>query len=129
MRRPTGITILGILEIISGIIFAIVAIAIGAIAGMGGYMGGMGGGVMSALGGALAAIFALGAVLSFLIAGALFSGKRWGRTITIVFSIISLIIEAVSLVSGNPFAIASVILNIIILWYMWRPHVIAYFNR
>jgi hypothetical protein len=101
----------------------------GAVAGIGGYMGEMMGGFMAVLGGVFTAIFAIIAVISFLIAGALFSGKRWGRTITIVFSIINLIIEAVSLVSGNPFAIASVILNIIILWYMWRPHVIAYFNK
>jgi len=89
----------------------------------------MGGAFMGAIGGILAAVFGILAAISFLIAWALFSAKRWGRTIVIVFSVIDLGLEAVSLVSGNFFGIASIILDCIILYYMWRPHVIAYFNK
>ena len=130
MRRPTGITILGILEIISGVVLAILAAVFGALSGsMGEMMYGMMGEFVGAFGGILAAVFGILAAISFLIAWALFSAKRWARIIVIIFSIIGLMMDAVSLVSGNPFSIASVILNIIILWYMWRPHVIAYFNK
>ena len=133
IRRPTGITVLGILEIISGIFLAIAAIFFGAFSGMiGNMMSGMMPGIgdfMGAIGGILAAVFGILAAISFLIAWALFSAKRWARTIVIVFSIIDLVLEAASLVSGNAFGIASMILDGIILYYMWRPHVIAYFIK
>ncbi|MGI0022153.1 MAG: zinc-ribbon domain-containing protein [Nitrososphaeraceae archaeon] len=130
MRRPTGITILGILQIISGIILAIAAAVFGALSGtMGDMMSGMMGEFMGALGGILAAVLGILAAISFLIAWALFSAKRWGRIIVIIFSIIDLVLEAVSIGGGNVFAIAGIILDIIILYYMWRPHVIAYFNK
>ncbi len=130
MRRPTGITILGILEIISGVILAILAAVFGAFSGMmGNMMFGMMGDFMGALGGILAAVFGILAAISFLIAWALFSAKRWGRIVVIIFSIIDLIVEAVSIGGGNVFAIAGIILDVIILYYMWRPHVIAYFNK
>jgi hypothetical protein len=127
LQRPTGITILAVLELIAGIIFIITAIAIGTIASMGGpSMFGM---MASAVGGFIAAILVILAIFSFIISGALFSGKRWGRTIVIIFSIIDLILNAISIAGGNVFAIVDIILNLIILYYMWRPHVIAYFNR
>ena len=88
ISRPTGVTILAILQVIAGIILAI---------------------------------------FSFIIAGALFSGKGWARGIVIVFSIIDLILSLGSTV-GNVFAIVDVILNLVILYYMWRPHVIAHFR-
>lgn len=126
MARPIGITILAVLELISGIIFLMAAIAIGAIASMGGpSMFGM---MASAIGGFIAAILVILAIFAFIISGALFSGKKWGRTIVIIFSIIDLILNAVSIVGGNVFSFADIILNLIILYYMWRPHVMAYFN-
>jgi putative membrane protein len=81
----------------------------------------------AAMGGAFLAIFGALAAIEFVIAGALFSGKRWGRIIVIILSIISLIMGVISVV-GNPFSILTIILDIIVLWYMWRPHVIVYFG-
>ena len=131
--RPTGITILGILEIISGVVLAIAAAVFGAFSGMiGNMMYNMMpemGAFMGMFGGILALVFGILAAISFLVAWALFSAKRWGRTIVIIFSIIDLVLEAVSLISGNFFGIASIVLDAIILYYMWRPHVIAYFNK
>ncbi len=126
-QRPTGVTILGILHIIGGIVFAAAAIVFGAASTMMGnsFMGGF----MSVIGGALAAVFVIVAILYFAIASALFSGKRWGRTIVIILSIIDLIFEIVSIAGGNVFAIAGIILDLIVLYYMWRPHVIAYFYK
>jgi len=125
--RPTGITILGILHILGGIVFAAAALVFGAASTMMGnsFMGGF----MSVVGGALAAVFVIVAILDFAIASALFSGKRWGRTVVIVLSIIDLIFEVVSIAGGNVFSIAGIILDLIVLYYMWRPHVIAYFYK
>ena len=132
--RPTGITILGILEIISGVLLVIVAAVFGVFSGMIGNMMSdrmsvMGGDFMGMFGGLLAAVFVILAAISFLIAWALFSAKRWGRTIVIVFSIIDLALYAISLPTRNFFGIASIALDGVILYYMWRPHVISYFNK
>ena len=132
--RPTGITVLGILEIISGVLLATFAALFGAFSGMIGtmmsdMMPGMVADFMGVIGGILAVAFGILAAISFLIAWALFSAKRWARTIVIVFAIIDVALQAASLVSGNAFGIASMILDGIILYYMWRPHVISYFNK
>lgn len=124
--RPLGITILGILHLIGGIASVIMAV-VGA-AMLGGSAGmGMMGMFSAALGAGFLALFGVLAIIEFVIAGALFSGKSWGRIVVIVLSIISLIIGIVS-VFGNPASILTIILDVIVLWYMWRPHVIAYFN-
>jgi zinc ribbon protein/predicted membrane protein DUF2127 len=131
--RPTGITILAILQLVIGIFFAIAAIGIEAISSMGGMSGMRGmsyfGEMTGAVVGFIAVILMIMAVVAFIISGALFSGKRWGRTIVIIFSIIDLIFEAVSIIGGNGFAIVGIILDLVILYYMWRPHVISYFQK
>lgn len=126
-ERPTGVTVLGILQIIAGILLAVFATMVGTMSGM---MGGFShfGAMASVVGGAITAVLAVLAAFSFLIASALFSGKKWGRTIVIVFSIVNLVMEAASMAVGNVFGIGGIILNGIVLYYMWRPHVIAYFH-
>lgn len=98
-------------------------------AAMLGVSGGMGffGMFSAALGGIFLIIFGILAVIEFVIAGALFSGKPWGRMIVIVLSVISLVMGLASIV-GNPFSILNIILDVFVLWYMWRPHVIVYFG-
>lgn len=128
IERPTGITVLGILQIVAGIILIVSAAMIAAMSGMMGsysYFGAM----ASVIGSAITAVLAVLAAFSFLIASALFSGKKWGRTIVIVFSLVNLVMESVSMMVGNVFGIGGVILNGIVLYYMWRPHVIAYFIK
>ena len=66
--------------------------------------------------------------LNFGIAGALFSGRSWGRKIVIILAIISLIVGIITIISGEGTPIFSIILNSIILWYMRREHVKAYFR-
>ncbi|MCH7559841.1 MAG: zinc ribbon domain-containing protein [Thaumarchaeota archaeon] len=75
-----------------------------------------------------AIVLGIVAIIQFTIASALLSGKNWGRTAIIIFVIIDLIFETISLFVGNVLGIIFLILDIIILYYMWRPHVIAYFK-
>jgi hypothetical protein len=125
---PTGVTVLGMLQIILGIVLAVFAVMIMVMSSMvGGYS--YFGDVTSIVGGAITAVLVVLAAFSFLIASALFSGKKWGRTIVIVFSIVNIVIDASSMMVGNVFGIGGIILNGIVLYYMWRPHVIAYFTK
>ena len=122
--RPTGVTILAILEIISGVI----AIAFGAFFGT--LMGSMGIGMMIGDGEALGAIFAaiggitiaLGAI-SFVLAWGLLKGKSWAWTVTLILTIISLVFDLPSL------NIIGIIIDVIILYYLFRPHVKTYFGK
>ena len=126
MSRPTGITILGILHLIGGsasLILATMGAAMLGVSGSMSYMGMM----PAALGGIFLIIFGILAATEFIIAGALFSGKPWGRITVIVLSIIGLMVGLVSII-GNPFSILNIMLDAFVLWYMWRPHVIAYFG-
>lgn len=94
-----------------------------------GVSGGMGyfGMFSAALGSVFLIMFGILAAIEFAISGALFSGKPWGRMIVIILSTIGAVIGLISIV-GNPFSILSIILDAVVLWYMWRPHVILYFG-
>lgn len=122
--RPTGVTILGILHAVGGAI-AIIGVLMGVTLMTAGAFQDASifgaGSIVLVIAGFLAAV-------NFGIAGALFSGKSWGRTIVIILAIISLITGIISIVSGEAGSALSIILNVIILWYMRRPYVIAYFQ-
>ena len=124
MSRPAGVTILGILHAIFGA-FAIVSVLMG-ITMM--TVGAFQDALMVGQGGFLFVLASVLAAVNFGIAGALFSGRAWGRTIVIILAIISLVIGIVSIVSGEAASIFSIILNGIILWYLRRPYVKEYFH-
>ena len=124
MGRPTGVTILGILHAIFG--------AIAIVAAIGGFTA-LTVGIFSDASIAGAGLFLLVlagvvAAINFGIAGALFSGKSWGRTIVIILAGISLAIGIFTIVSGDASVVISIILNAIILWYMRLSHVKNYFE-
>jgi hypothetical protein len=126
MSRPTGISVLGALYILAGIAWLTMAIFVGALSSS--YMGNSMLNGIAAFGGVIAGIAVIVAFIEFAIAGALLSGSNWGRTIVIILVIIDLILQVISLFGMNVFAIGFVILDLIVLYYMWRPHVIDYFK-
>lgn len=119
--RPTGVTILAVLEIISGVI----AIAFGAFFGaLVGSMGiGMMGGDSGVIFGVVSGITVVIGAISFLMAWGLLKGKSWAWTITLILTIISLIFDLPSM------NIIGLIIDIVILYYLFRPHVKAYFGK
>ena len=124
MSRPAGVTILGILHAIGGA-FAIVGVLTGiTMLTVGAFQDAL----MVGQGGFLVVLASVLAAINFGIAGALFSGRSWGRMIVIILAIISLIVGIITIISGEGTPIFSIILNSIILWYMRREHVKAYFR-
>jgi hypothetical protein len=145
--RPTGVTIIAVLNIIGGI-FGVIGglglIAVGAIlpglpssvleemeqsAGAGLGMQGLApeliGGFILAMG---AVVLAIG-IASFIVAYGLWKGLGWAWMVTVVLSIISIVLNAVSIATGNFPGIVSIIISGVILYYMFRPHVKEYFGR
>ena len=128
-ERPLGISIFGIIFIIFGIWMAITAAMIGTVIAILGSYSHMMSGVISALGGATALFIGIFAAIEFAIAWALFSGIKWGRMIVIALSIVDLVAHGATLVIGNLFAIPHIILDLLVLFYMWMPNVVSYFNQ
>jgi hypothetical protein len=83
------------------------------------------GGIGIAIGVVLLAI----AIVSFLVAYGLLKGLGWAWTVTVILSIISIVFNAISIATGNIASIISIIISAIILYYLYRPHVKAYFGK
>jgi hypothetical protein len=84
------------------------------------------GGVGIAFGAVLVAL----AIVSFVVAYGLLKGRRWAWTITIILSIISIVWNAITIATAANFGgIVSIIISGIIIYYLFRPHVKAYFGK
>lgn len=81
--------------------------------------------VSSAIGG----LFLILGIASLVVAYGLFKAKKWAWTISVVLSITSIVIGIVSIATGNIGSIASVAISGLILYYLYRPHVKAYFGK
>ncbi len=156
MNRPTGVTIIAILAIISGIILLFGGLSlIGAGAlfstapadipndpngpqSMGSFFG-----MAFLLLGAILLVIGVGyLVMSY----GLLKGKGWAWTITIILTVISIAVQIVSgitnsmivasisndgssIMSGLIGQIIGIAINIVILYYLYRPHVKAFFGK
>jgi hypothetical protein len=89
--------------------------------------------VQSFLGGlgiAFGAVLVAIAVVSFVVAYGLLKGKGWAWTVSIILSIISIVWNAITLITAANFGgIISIIISGIIIYYLFRPHVKAYFGK
>mgnify|MGYP001060485344 CR=1 FL=1 len=133
-ERPFGVTILAILEILSALFLlgagALMLVAAGFIGGVVGEipeapeipgLAGLVTGVLIAIG----IVMVILGLIAFFIAYGLWTGKGWAWTLCLIFSIIGLIISILSLPAG----IISLIIDILILYYLTRPHVKAFFGK
>ena len=135
MRRPTGVTIIAILNIIGGIIMlfgGIALVAAGSIlpsfqmtdelSGVPSWLIGTGAIAMGII------VIILG-IISFVVAYGLLKGAGWAWSLTVVLSIVSIVLNAISIASGNFGGIISIIISAIILYYLYRPHVKSFFGK
>ena len=115
--RPIGITIIAILMIISGIFFIIGGIGFTALSVLS----------LAFLAGGIGSII-LG-IASLVVAWGLLKGAGWAWIITLIITIISIIANIVSLAGGNTASIIGIIIEGIIIYYLYRPNVKSYFGR
>lgn len=125
MERPLGITIIGILYIVGGIAATIGAVMFVMFSTM---MLRVLLSEFAMLGGVITGIFAVVATLEFVIAGCLLSAQKWARKIVIIFIVTDLVLEFFSVFGGNMFGVVMVVLDLFVLYYLYRPHVIKYFG-
>jgi hypothetical protein len=132
--RPTGIAILAILELIGGVIVLLAGIGLAALGGS--LLTALGypvfGGLAALIGGGLAVIGGGLAVFGLVALGVgwgLWTGKGWAWWLAVILSILGVLGSLASVAVGSPTSIVGLIVDAVILWYLFRPHVQAFFGR
>ena len=64
------------------------------------------------------------AVLGFIMTWGLWSGKSWARIITMILAVIGVVTGIFNL----PGSLISILINVVILYYLTRPHIMAYYQ-
>lgn len=136
--RPTGVTIIAILNIISGIVMLAGGLGLAAIGSILPTMSAVDpnasgqlaiAGLLGVGGVAVGGILIILGIISFVVAWGLLKGRGWAWTVTAVLAVISIIMGIVSLAAGNFGSIVNIIISGVVLYYLYRPHVKAYFGK
>lgn len=118
--RPLGVTIIGILWILAGLGWVVMA-------GFGGAALAVIG--LGALGAAVGVILVIIGLLFIFLGIGCFKGWSWVWPIGVILTIIVLIINLLSIIASPAAAIIGIIIDIIILWYLFQPQVKAWFHQ
>jgi len=125
--RPTGITILAILEaivaaflVLGGLVLAVLGPFISEFIPR--PVPGLITGIFISLFGVV--ILILG-IVGFVVVWGLWTGQGWAWAVALVLAIISIIIDLFRL----PGSLLGIVINIAIVWYLWQPHVKAFYGR
>ncbi|HET7148842.1 MAG TPA: hypothetical protein VFI73_10130 [Candidatus Nitrosopolaris sp.] len=124
-HRPFGVTLIAVLTVIGGIAFLASGITAVTVAP---FLSGTLTLLVGLSAGAGAAFLALG-IAYFAMAYGLIKGKGWAWTITLVLSFIGIALGFVSMVTGHLGTVFSVIINAVIIYYIYRPNVKSFFGK
>ncbi len=135
-QRPFGVTILVILQIITGVIDIIIGLALAflyvvasPILGLGLY----GFFALSAAFGAfmipLAILYLILGLFSFALAYGLWTGQGWAWLTSVILALVGLVISGVGLVMGSWSNIIPTIIYSLIIFYLYSYNVRAFFGR
>jgi hypothetical protein len=137
-KRPIGVTIIAILIIIGGILLLLAGIA-------GVAVGSLSISQIIGLGFVIIGAILLAVGIGYIVVSyGLLKAKKWSWTITVVLLFIGIAINVVSIIifgyftfdtdtssflTTNSGSIAGIIISVIILYYLYRPHVKSYFGK
>ncbi len=144
--RPTGVTILAVLSIIAAIAFLLggaVLIGLGLVIGTyaasqvtsslatAGFSGlaSLGTGTIAAIITAIGAIALILGILYLAVGVGFLGGKGWAWTLGMIVSIIGIVLDVVQIGFGAYYNVLGLIIGIIIVYYLTRPHVKAFFGK
>jgi hypothetical protein len=136
--RPTGATVISIIETVLGVLLSIVALGALFLGSIAGGLGGLSdveggaavGGILAGLGFFFGIIAVLLAVLYFAIAYGVWKGRPWAWTVGVVVSIIGLVFAVLGLTGGITVStIISLALPIVVLYYLMQPEVKRWLGR
>jgi ABC-type branched-subunit amino acid transport system permease subunit len=127
--RPLGITLLAILHVLQAVILffgGIALIALGAFLRRGFF------GLPRFLHGAVSLIGAVVIVVGLLYLGlawGLWTGKGWAWVLSLILAVLGIIVSLISLVRGGFGTLIVLILDAIIVFYLFRPNVRTFFGE
>ncbi len=126
--RPGGVTVLAILDFLGGILAFFVGLFVVALGGSGllaqfGY--GFASGFVVVAGVAVIIIGLLGLLLGY----GMWTGKEWAWLLAVILYALGALSSLLSLAGGSFGSIVSLVIYGILLWYLWKPHVKAYFGK
>jgi len=131
-KRPTGVTILAVLEILSAIaliFLGFVMLILGDVAiAMLGLTTPIPGLVPAALMVVACIMFVLALLYLFIVWG-LWEGKGWAWTVALVFVILGMLSSVISMLSGSYQNVIALLIQVLIVYYLYRPQVKAYFGK
>ena len=128
-RRPTGVAVLAILQIIVGVVDILTGVLLlvaGATLAIIGF--GMSAAFAFMLIPLSIVLFAFGAI-SFILAYGLWEGRRWGWVSATILAAIGLALGVLSLLGGELASVATIVIEAIILIYLSTYNVRAFFGR
>lgn len=114
-QRPIGVTIIALLAILGGIAFLASGLGTLILIPLIGIFIGSG-------------LFILG-LAYFLMAYGLWKARSWAWTLTLILSGIGIIVGIGSIIVGNIGSIFHIIINAIVIYYLYRPNVKSFFNK
>jgi hypothetical protein len=144
--RPTGVTILGVLAIlggIAGLIGGVALISLGLLIGtllasqianqltLAGYPGlaGLEAGLIGTIIIVIGVVALLMGILYLAVGIGFFGGKGWAWTLGMIVSVIGVVLAIAQIAFGNVGSVVSLIIGVLILYYLMRPHVKAFFGK
>ena len=138
--RPLGVAILAVIDIIGGILAIIGGLFYIIVGGylvayletFTGHLGIVGGG-LAAIAATTGVVILVVGIISIVLGWGLWGGKEWARIIAIIFSIIGLLfgvlVLLVAIGAAGLFGIVIIGVYAIVVYYLTRPHVKAFFTR
>jgi hypothetical protein len=127
--RPTGVTILAVLEALGGLVWLLVG------AGMmmvGALMPIFGAGLpmfFGAIAGLMGFVFLIFGIIAFVLAYGLFTGKGWAWLWSLVFAVIGIILALFEAMVSLGSGMLPIIIYLVIIYYLTRSHVKTFFGK
>jgi uncharacterized membrane protein HdeD (DUF308 family) len=108
-HRPLGVTIVAVLTAIGGLIF-------------------LGSGLGLLIIGFGFILLVLG-IAYLVMAYGLWNGRGWAWTITLILSVIGIVVAIATIVAGNVSTVINIIIHGVVIYYLYRPNVKAFFGK
>ena len=127
-QRPTGVAILAILDFLGGelgILGGLVLVVVGGA----GVLSSLGYGVFSGLVSVVGGFFMLVGILALAVGWGMWTGKGWAWMLALVLYGLGVLSGIASLAGGSLSSIVGLLIDVLLIWYLFRPNVKAYFGR
>ena len=136
--RPTGATVITIIEAVLGAFALLGALALIGLGGVGGALlgssgaegGAAAGGILAGLGIVFGLILGVIGALYLAIAYGVWKARTWAWMLGVAVSIVGIVFGVLGLAGGvNLFNLISLALPIVVIYYLWQPDVKRYLGR